>query len=94
MPKKKTVDSKPTWLKTTLAPNLLERSDYCIFHKPDKTEEESKIFTEKLREKLENKDYDFFGYHFPGQVNFERQVFENSVDFRETTFRGHTNFTA
>jgi len=71
----------------------LKNSNYCIFHKPHKTQQEEQLFEDKIDKKLQNKDYDFTGYHFlylpsglPGQL--VGQVFEDDTHFIEATFEG------
>lgn len=70
----------------------LEGSDYCIFHKRDKTEQEAQLFKQKITNKLQNQDYDFEGYCFPTDATFENQVFSEEADFAGTTFEGETHF--
>ena len=42
---------------------------YCIFHDPS-PEKDIELFKQKLKEKLDKKDYGFVGYCFPEEVNF------------------------
>jgi len=70
----------------------LEGLDYCIFHKRDKTEEETKLFEEKIEKKLQNKDYNFIGYHFTGRADFSNKVFTEMPKFNEATFEGVADF--
>lgn len=76
----------------TCSKPAFEGSDYCILHKPKKTEEETKLFEKQIKKKLENKDYHFIGYHFPRGMSFEGQVFEKAADFEESTFEGYASF--
>ncbi len=93
MPKNKKCQFKSKFNKDhkCLEPTL-EGSDYCIFHKPNKTEEEVKLFKQKITHKLQDKDYVFTGYHFPTGTTFRNQTFEKNADFGESTFRGDANF--
>lgn len=70
----------------------LQGSNYCIFHKPNKTEQETKLFTDEIKKKLQKKDYDFTGYCFPGRVSFKGQVFKKLTQFNASTFEGGANF--
>ncbi len=61
-----------------------ENEEYCIFHKPNKTKEEAKIFYEKLIEvyepEMEETYTEGYGYH-------KRYIFEgHPVDFRGFVF--------
>ena len=93
MPKKKKCQ-----FKSGLAPGYrctessLEGSKFCIFHKPNKTKEEAELFTDKLKKKLQNKNYDFTGYHFPKWVDFKNHVFRKTAWFTQSTFEQGANF--
>ena len=93
MPQNKKCQFKSDLLKDYTCPEpSLEGSNYCLFHKPNKTEDEAQLFKAKLMEKLQNKDYDFIGYCFPDVIDFDSQVFEERADFTESTFEGDINF--
>jgi hypothetical protein len=66
--------------------------EFCIFHDPSK-EKDVKLFNQKLQEKLDKKDYNFRGYHFPEDVdfsgkNFEKDVYFTGANFQEVNFSG------
>lgn len=71
----------------------LEDSDYCLFHKPNKTEDEAKSFQEKIKDKLRTKNHNFIGHYFTRDVDFTKQVFDIEADFAGSTFHGHAEFT-
>ena len=84
---------KNLWLDYTCPESALEGSNYCIFHKPDKTEQEAELFKDKIKTKLQNKDYDFTGYRFPREANFVNQVFKKTTSFAGSTFQEIAKFT-
>ncbi len=71
----------------------LEGSGYCIFHKLNKTEHETKLFEEKIRNKLQNQDCDFTGYYFTTKASFRKRVFEGDLVFWESTFEQEADFS-
>ena len=79
------------------------KNSLCIFHEPEKTEQDCKRFGELIENKCKHKDYDFRGYVFPkkfrfkirkfeGDVVFTKSTFEGDADFKGSTFRGFTEF--
>ena len=74
-------------------------SKYCIFHAgaQEKTEEEFKIALKKYTEEIkeEDKDYDFSGFIFIGNINFKDDlnitIFKNA-NFMDATFKGEVYF--
>jgi uncharacterized protein YjbI with pentapeptide repeats len=68
----------------------LEGSSYCIFHQPQEKDEES--FREGLKTKIENGDYDFRGYVFPGGCGNFMLLSLNSPDFSKAEFLGKAEF--
>jgi len=67
---------------------------YCIFHEPRKDKDIEK-FSEGIRNKFENKDYDFRGYWFPEETtNFGLCTFGIGIlaDFGGANFKGQANF--
>ena len=69
----------------------LEGSEWCIFHKPDKTKEEIRAFRDGIKEKIDKKDYNFRGFVFPEVVDFLKdfgvRVFEKIVVFAGAEFK-------
>jgi len=95
--KKKKCQFKSRWdINYTCSEFAVEGSDYCIFHKPDKNEEETKLFEERIKEKLKEKDYDFRGFIFPETVDFKKDFginyFEKEVNFSYAQFKGDVIF--
>ena len=74
----------------------LQGSKCCIFHKEDKTDEELEVFKDKIRKKLESKDYNFRGFIFAESVDFKEEFvvssFEGAVDFGEAQFKERVHF--
>lgn len=80
----------------------LKGSDCCVFHKPKKIQREIKLFKERIKNKLQSKDYVFVGFCFPSVTNFtslleqlapnKPPTFEKDVDFRGSIFKGDTSF--
>ena len=88
-----------------------KESKYCIFHASakEKTEEEFKQalkdYIQKIKE--ENKEYNFIGFSFIGDINFKEDLnvtifknafffgatFEGDAYFKKTTFEGDVNFS-
>jgi len=76
-----------------------KKSKYCIFHASaeEKTEKEFiaalKEYVDKIKE--EDKDYDFKGFIFVGNIDFREDlsitVFKNAV-FMKATFKGYAGF--
>ena len=64
---------------------------YCIFH--DRSEEKDlELFKQKLKEKLDKKDYKFRGYCFPEEEDFSNWEFEEYADFNGAIFQKDANF--
>lgn len=104
MPKNKKCQSKSKLDEDYICPEpAFEGSDYCIFHKPRKTEEEAKLFQEKIEDKLQNKDYVFIGFYFPSTIDFasllkthpptKPPAFEKDIDFKGSTFGKDASFS-
>ena len=69
-----------------------EGSDkFCIFHDPS-PEKDIELFNKNLGEKLQNGDYNFQGYYFPGKAIFGYVNFQEDADFSGATFRGAADF--
>lgn len=64
-----------------------ETQDFCIFHEPS-PEKDTVLFEQKLREKLEKKDYNFRGCYFLENTDFSRENFEDAAFFDGATFQG------
>jgi uncharacterized protein YjbI with pentapeptide repeats len=76
-----------------------KESKYCIFHASaeEKTEREFKEALNKYVDKVkkEDGDYNFKGFIFVGDINFEKDLkitSFKSVDFRNVVFKGSANF--
>jgi len=65
---------------------------YCIFH-DQSPEKDTELFERKIREKFEEKNYVFVGYHFPKDIDFRGWKFEKAVSFWRATFLGNANFS-
>jgi uncharacterized protein YjbI with pentapeptide repeats len=70
---------------------------HCIFHSTD-IEGKNDKFNERLckefnRQKKRDKEYDFTGFVFPGEILFERKTFEKDVSFFLARFSGEANFS-
>ncbi len=73
-----------------------DSSGYCIFHKPNKTIEESILFNEKLK----RNSYDFKGFVFAEEFNFSNLNkdksysidLEEKIDFSEAIFYKKASF--
>jgi hypothetical protein len=61
-----------------------EGKRYCVLHFPNK--KSSAAFEKALQRKLENKDFNFRGVWFPGDISFQQFVFEGDVDFSDANF--------
>lgn len=68
------------------------RGGYCIFHEPSKDKDVEK-FNAGIKTKMENKDYDFIGYYFPGDIDFTGKTFEGPAYFEEAKFQGLACFS-
>jgi len=87
------IERKNVWFQQYTCPlPPPEDSDYCIFHKPNKTKDEIVLFNQLIKKMLRNKSYHFVGYYFPERVDFANQVFKNNVDFSGATFEGDADF--
>ncbi|MBU7026940.1 MAG: pentapeptide repeat-containing protein [Theionarchaea archaeon] len=82
-----------TWfLWTCPEPTWKGSKKYCIFH--DRSEEKDiELFKQKLKEKLDKKDYEFTGYYFPEEVNFSHLKFEEDAYFSDATFQRNAYFS-
>lgn len=66
--------------------------EYCIFH--DRSEKRNiELFKQKLKEKLNKKDYRFGGYCFPEEVDFSNWKFEEYTDFMGAIFQKDADFS-
>lgn len=63
---------------------------YCVFHFPGPGKSED--FNKALREKLQNKDFDFRGVCFPPKISFSKFNFSQTADFSDAIFSGETDF--
>lgn len=57
---------------------------YCVLHYPGTEKEED--FEKALKQKLDNKDFNFQGVWFPDAVSFENYTFSAAADFRFAEF--------
>lgn len=64
---------------------------YCIFHDPSQNKD-IELFRNKMREKLERKDYKFTGYYFLEDLDLSNFKFEEDVNFRKCVFYGNAFF--
>lgn len=64
---------------------------YCIFHDPS-PKKDSRLFEQKLREKIDNKDFNFQKYCFPEDWSFSDIEFNKSTSFLQTRFLGAVSF--
>ena len=77
--------------------DAIPRSEWCIFHYPEKPEEFAKTFDEELRKDIERQikehpNYlDFAGFDFPNEIHFVEDF--KRVDFRKAIFRKKAFFT-
>ncbi|HZY57384.1 MAG TPA: acyltransferase family protein, partial [Rubrobacteraceae bacterium] len=67
-----------------------EGKQYCVLHFPGKEKEAD--FQEALGKKLEDRDFDFAGVYFPGELNFNFLQFDSGTDFSEATFEEGAGF--
>ncbi|MFC1910796.1 pentapeptide repeat-containing protein [Chloroflexota bacterium] len=63
---------------------------YCVFHEQEKNVKE---FNRKIKEKLDNNDYNFSGYWFPEGSSFDKLTFSGDASFGEATFLGYADFS-
>jgi len=97
LPERKKCQFKSRLDKNYTCPEFaIEGSDYCIFHKPDKTEEEIKLFEERTRDKVVKRDYDFtefiFAKDFSVNNNLGINVFEKKLAFGEQSLKEGLTF--
>ena len=52
--------------------------EYCIFHDPSE-KKDTKLFGQKLKEKLNKKDYNFKGYWFLEEADFKEWKFQKDL---------------
>jgi hypothetical protein len=65
---------------------------YCVLHWPNKNKTAG--FSEALKSKLHDRDFDFRGVWFPEKVSFANRIFIDAVDFSCATFNGPVDFGA
>jgi uncharacterized protein YjbI with pentapeptide repeats len=82
------------WMREACAGELfykeLEDKRYCVLHFPGK--EKGADFEPALQRKLENKDFNFRGVWFPGNVSFSGCEIDTKGDFRSAIFNGEVSF--
>ena len=62
---------------------------YCIFHYPSE-KKDTDLFERKLQQKCRKKDYNFRGYYFPKDIEFDG--FEDDVYFNDAVFSRKVSF--
>jgi hypothetical protein len=71
-------------------------NEYCIFHSKDiegkKGDFNDKFWKEFKRQETHEKEYDFKGFVFPGDIFFWKTIFKKKVSFRWAIFYGEANF--
>jgi len=74
-----------------------EGKQYCVLHSPTKDKNLTE-FEDAIKEKLNDKDFDFRGIYFPGNQSFASllpdSTFEGEADFSSTTFEGEADFSS
>ena len=74
----------------------LPGDEHCIFHSENiegKKEKFNDSFWKELeRQKEHEENYDFTGFIFPGDISFERKIFERNVYFLKAQFSGEADF--
>jgi len=73
-------------------PLSYSKEGFCIFHEPEKTEEDCKRFGELVNEKCKKIDFNFIGYVFPKEFEFKTKKFIEAANFIDTTFQGNADF--
>ncbi|MGD2249377.1 MAG: pentapeptide repeat-containing protein [Candidatus Methanofastidiosia archaeon] len=66
--------------------------NYCIFHDPS-PEKDIQLFYQKIKEKINKKNYDFQGYYFPEEIDLSSEKFETEVFFNGAVFSKNVIFS-
>lgn len=64
----------------------------CLLHSKVKDKDQYAAFTVLVEMKKDQKDYNFAGVYFPGDVSFKEFEFTKDSIFKETIFSGKTDF--
>jgi uncharacterized protein YjbI with pentapeptide repeats len=64
----------------------------CIFHEPEKKEEDYERFEKAIDQQIKGGTYQFIGYVFPKPVNFSKRKFIDA-DFSDSTFMMDVDFS-
>lgn len=67
-----------------------EGKSYCVLHYPD--EDKIEEFNKALKQKIDNKDFNFCGVWFPKEINFDHFIFDSEVDFYKAHFNKIVSF--
>lgn len=65
----------------------------CLLHSRLEDKDKDGAFTEVVKAKLAQEDYDFRGVFFPGEADFSGLEFKKDADFSSATFLGDTHFS-
>ncbi len=64
----------------------------CLLHSHVEDKDQDGAFTALVEMKKDQKDYNFAGVYFPGDVSFKEIEFTKDSIFKETIFSGKTDF--
>jgi uncharacterized protein YjbI with pentapeptide repeats len=74
------------------ADNELDGKHYCVLHFPS-GDKDLAAFDEAIKEKRQNKNFDFGGVYFPEDVSFSGATFKEGANFSDATFEGKAIFS-
>jgi uncharacterized protein YjbI with pentapeptide repeats len=74
------------------ADNELDGKHYCVLHFP-RGDKDLAAFDEAIKEKRQNKNFDFGGVYFPEDVSFSGATFKEGANFSDATFEGKAIFS-
>ena len=81
--------------KCTEPPLEKDPKGYCLLHSPIDKNEKLKDFTEKINEKMEADEIDFWGVHFPPNFDahfFSKRILGKTIVFSEAKFSSELHF--
>lgn len=68
----------------------VEKKSYCVLHCP--VEDKGEDFNKALKQKIDNKDFNFCGFWFPDEIDFHGFTFDASVDCYKAYFNKAASF--